>query len=578
MSNGTSEWPPLVRKISAAHAHKLSYVAKASEKKAEELRLLEVEKILKKISKLKDLEESFLAFSSLQLDGIAEGLPIVLPIRTKEDLSEFIIVLEASIDHELSVRKREREEEDSRLKNEKVILGEKIREDRANLLNWKGELDSLTEHLREIEDKGPLKRLFVPRRKNGQQFSNDPKTLSESVASLRYRLENLGLTIRSSESRARELDELLKRPFNSGDVGSPEARRAIDLGKQLLSSIPKRMEDKFETIPETVREEVADLAEKYEKLQAGSLDQNLVNRHVARQIRQAESDKRRLEVQRAEDLKERRTAQTYLRKHAEAEKVLAALKKELSKKDSEVARAQEKVDALERKQIAILDELWARHGRTSRLLRKPQVGSVEYVFVDSKDVFIRFPEHFPSLNRVLLQVDEKVTLLSRLKREQSGLLRKIDNASERVQQKKRYEALLKKPLPRGSTLDKRPKKVVTTWKHAEELARDFLVYLGFHDSQLTGGGADGGVDVTSSRAVGQVKMHSKGVGRPDVQGLVGVASVEKKTPVFFAMMYTSDAVKWAEQANVALFRFERSGEVGAVTQAASLLESDRKRW
>jgi hypothetical protein len=63
----------------------------------------------------------------------------------------------------------------------------------------------------------------------------------------------------------------------------------------------------------------------------------------------------------------------------------------------------------------------------------------------------------------------------------------------------------------------------------------------------------GGVDVRATGVVAQVKWQSTPVGRPPIQQLFGVATVEGALPIFFSFSgFTPPAVQWASQAGVAL--------------------------
>jgi hypothetical protein len=102
--------------------------------------------------------------------------------------------------------------------------------------------------------------------------------------------------------------------------------------------------------------------------------------------------------------------------------------------------------------------------------------------------------------------------------------------------------------------------------------------IGFLDASLTGFGADGGIDVRSSWGVAQVKAEMKPVGRPAVQQLAGVASVEGCDALFFSLAgFTPDAIEWADRAGVALFRFDLQGDPTAVNPAAVSLVG-RQGW
>lgn len=94
--------------------------------------------------------------------------------------------------------------------------------------------------------------------------------------------------------------------------------------------------------------------------------------------------------------------------------------------------------------------------------------------------------------------------------------------------------------------------------HAAEYMR---VSLGFVDAQVTRRSGDGGIDVRSSRAVAQVKLHLRRTGRPDLQKLHGAnAAHGDRTMLFFAHAgFSAPAVTYAESCGMALFTFELDG-------------------
>ncbi|WP_405859944.1 restriction endonuclease [Streptomyces sp. NBC_00090] len=53
---------------------------------------------------------------------------------------------------------------------------------------------------------------------------------------------------------------------------------------------------------------------------------------------------------------------------------------------------------------------------------------------------------------------------------------------------------------------------IRTWQDAELAAVDHMHGLGFTDAQMTGAGADGGIDVIARDAIAQVKHYSQPVG------------------------------------------------------------------
>ena len=107
---------------------------------------------------------------------------------------------------------------------------------------------------------------------------------------------------------------------------------------------------------------------------------------------------------------------------------------------------------------------------------------------------------------------------------------------------------------------------------AEQVAAEWMRSSGFEDARCTAAGTDGGVDVRSREAVAQVKAQLTPVGRPELQALYGVARSEGRRPLFFSLMsYTAAAVTWADEVQMALFRFDHAGTVEAVNLAAERL-------
>lgn len=106
----------------------------------------------------------------------------------------------------------------------------------------------------------------------------------------------------------------------------------------------------------------------------------------------------------------------------------------------------------------------------------------------------------------------------------------------------------------------------------ETAAADWMRCWGFCNVELTRCGPDGGVDVKSVEAVAQVKAWTVPVGSPAVQQLKGVAH-DGLIPIFFSLSeYTSAAIAFADEAEVALFRFTGyDGAVGPINQHAQQL-------
>jgi hypothetical protein len=110
---------------------------------------------------------------------------------------------------------------------------------------------------------------------------------------------------------------------------------------------------------------------------------------------------------------------------------------------------------------------------------------------------------------------------------------------------------------------------IRTPRDAEENAAKWMRYWGFDDAEVTRAGADEGIDVDSSGAIAQVKAYMVPVGRPDLQNLAGVAAVEQKRALFFALSgFTEQAREWAERAGMALFTFDLLGDPEPMNAAA----------
>ncbi|WIY83527.1 restriction endonuclease [Propionimicrobium sp. PCR01-08-3] len=109
------------------------------------------------------------------------------------------------------------------------------------------------------------------------------------------------------------------------------------------------------------------------------------------------------------------------------------------------------------------------------------------------------------------------------------------------------------------------------WEAAEVAAAVHMRSFGFIDAATTSGGADGGIDAQSSQAAAQVKFHANPVGRPDVQRMRG-ACHDYRIPLFYSTGgYTGEAVGYADQSGVALFKMDPYGRCSPVSRRAVLL-------
>lgn len=115
-----------------------------------------------------------------------------------------------------------------------------------------------------------------------------------------------------------------------------------------------------------------------------------------------------------------------------------------------------------------------------------------------------------------------------------------------------------------------------TWADAEREVAEWLRRNGF-DVRFTSKGADGGVDLTGSDLVVQVKTQRLPVGAPAIQALFGVAVADRKTAVFFALAgYTPQARGFAERAGVALFALDDAADPRPANQPARDLLAGRR--
>ncbi|WP_424579946.1 restriction endonuclease [Tsukamurella pulmonis] len=97
--------------------------------------------------------------------------------------------------------------------------------------------------------------------------------------------------------------------------------------------------------------------------------------------------------------------------------------------------------------------------------------------------------------------------------------------------------------------------------------------LGIADATVTQATGDGGIDVTSSAALAQVKRESKPTGRPALQNLFGARGPgEERLLLFFsAAGYSKQAYDYADQTEMALFTYEADGTLEAENDAAYAL-------
>jgi len=162
----------------------------------------------------------------------------------------------------------------------------------------------------------------------------------------------------------------------------------------------------------------------------------------------------------------------------------------------------------------------------------------------------------------LYQWREKMTLAQLEKTKAESEARERRN-QEAAREQVRRDILAQSRGPRPSP------SLIRTYRDAEEAAAQWMRWLGWGDAAVTPAGRDGGIDVSATHAIAQVKAHVNPIGRPEIQQLFGIAAHTRRTPIFFASAgYTPEARNWADGAMMALFRFDLQGEPLPVNDVA----------
>src|SRR5687767_13674031 len=110
--------------------------------------------------------------------------------------------------------------------------------------------------------------------------------------------------------------------------------------------------------------------------------------------------------------------------------------------------------------------------------------------------------------------------------------------------------------------------MVFSWQMAEELAAAHMRSIGFPDARRTRDGADGGIDVTATSAVAQVKYQTAPVGGPAIQRLRGAAHRVKHAIFYASNGYTAAALATANETDVALFTYTETNKVTPANDTA----------
>ncbi|MFI1757086.1 restriction endonuclease [Streptomyces sp. NPDC020571] len=111
---------------------------------------------------------------------------------------------------------------------------------------------------------------------------------------------------------------------------------------------------------------------------------------------------------------------------------------------------------------------------------------------------------------------------------------------------------------------------ISSWQQAELNAARWMRHWGYGDATSRPGGPDSGIDVRATGALGQVKYQAAQVGRPELQRFVGARPYGSDAQLIFftGSDYTSTAAAYAQEWNIALFRYHLDGAMTPVNDAA----------
>ncbi|MFD4832184.1 restriction endonuclease [Streptomyces uncialis] len=90
-------------------------------------------------------------------------------------------------------------------------------------------------------------------------------------------------------------------------------------------------------------------------------------------------------------------------------------------------------------------------------------------------------------------------------------------------------------------------RAIRTWQDAELAAVDHMRSIGFAEAQVTGSGADGGIDVIAHDAIAQVKHYGQPIGVGPIRELRGVADAHHHLLFYASGGYTASALKFADE-------------------------------
>jgi restriction endonuclease Mrr len=179
------------------------------------------------------------------------------------------------------------------------------------------------------------------------------------------------------------------------------------------------------------------------------------------------------------------------------------------------------------------------------------------------DTYSRIPHEIERRITEAVHLEQQRTELKRQQEELKRQQDKDEEARRELQRKQAQEKLLlirRGQLPQQRIKDLKldlPRQPANSTDF-EYICRDWLEAWGDFNVAVTPATGDGGIDVESHNCVAQAKFWvDNKVSRPDLQRLVGAASITGKIKVFFAYSsgYTNEAHEFAEHENVRMCLF-----------------------
>jgi tetratricopeptide (TPR) repeat protein len=154
----------------------------------------------------------------------------------------------------------------------------------------------------------------------------------------------------------------------------------------------------------------------------------------------------------------------------------------------------------------------------------------------------------------------------------TGASKKYDSLLRQMYPEKYMSTAKNNPLTERHQRTKPTTRLIKTPRDAELIAQEWMIYFGFSDSKVTRVGPDNGIDIISSKAIGQVKFKGVKTPREDIKMLHSDTITNGRRGIFFSLSgYAKTAITFADQVDIALFEFDYQGVPQPVNQSARYL-------